>query len=54
MRARLRDAADAGWLSRLDAHTLHDFAVVFRLSTAQHLHLKDVILAAKAGDGGLS
>ncbi|HVI60084.1 MAG TPA: hypothetical protein VM619_14595 [Luteimonas sp.] len=47
LRQLLAHARREGVLDAIDARLVDDFAVVFSLSTAQALRLKDVILSAK-------
>lgn len=44
LRKLLREAGRKGVLQRIDAQVIDDFAVIFGLSAAQVLHLKDVLL----------
>ena len=52
LRKLLAKARRDGLLERITAQVIDDFAVVFALSPAQVLRLKDVILTAKEADHG--
>lgn len=47
LRAVLAEARRTGLIDRMTPTLLHDFAVVFRLTTAQTTHLKDVVSHAR-------
>lgn len=52
MRKLLAQARRAGVLSRITIQTIDDFAVVYALSSAQVLRLKDVVLNAQEDGNG--
>jgi hypothetical protein len=47
LRKVIAAARTSGVLNAITAHVVDDFAVVFRLSPAQHMHLRDVIKNAQ-------
>jgi hypothetical protein len=49
LRRILADARRAGVLDRITAEVLDDFATVYQLTPAQHIHLRDVIRGAREG-----
>ena len=47
LRKLIAHARDNGMLARVDAQLIDDFSVIYQLSPAQVLRLKDVLLSAK-------
>jgi len=52
LRKYLAQARRAGQLDKVNMQMIDDFAVVFALSPAQHLHLKDIVLSARESNHG--